>query len=121
VLASNVRSLKTAKHVAPPQPSGVQDALDAAFAAGRTRREERRRRRRAAEGADEVGQSLRAINRQSVDLLESTEAILSLKLQRDTSPNRGLGARQARMLTSASASRRTSSSPPRCQPEAVVL
>jgi twitching motility protein PilJ len=47
----------------------------------------------------EVGQSLRAINRQSVELLESAEAILSLKLQRDTSPTEVSALGQLVMLT----------------------
>ena len=47
----------------------------------------------------EVGQSLRAINRQSVDLLEAAEAILSLKLQRDASPTEVSALGQLVMLT----------------------
>src|SRR6185369_2241316 len=86
VLAENVRSLKNGDGPVPAAPSGVQDSLDAAIplvdraekSAGIVVTQQK--------ALTEVGQSLRAINRQSVELLESSEAILSLKLQRDTSP-----------------------------------
>ena len=98
VLASNVRSLKNGEAVA-AAPSGVQDALDAAVplvdraekSAGVVVAQQK--------ALTEVGQSLRAINRQSVDLLESAEAILSLKLQRDTSPTEVSALGQLVMLT----------------------
>ena len=47
----------------------------------------------------EVGQSLRAINRQSFDLLEAAEAILSMKLQRDVNPIEVSALSQVVMLT----------------------
>ena len=47
----------------------------------------------------DVGESLRAINRQSFDLLETTEAVLSLKLQRDSSPTEVSALGQLVMLT----------------------
>src|SRR5437763_56435 len=69
VLGSNVRSLKTGDGNVAAAPSGVQDALDTAMplveraekSAGVVVAQEK--------ALTEVGQSLRAINRQSVDLL----------------------------------------------------
>ena len=93
VLANNVRSLKE------NAPSGVQDALETAGPL--VDRAEKSANTVVAQqkALTEVGQSLRAINRQSVDLLESTEAILSLKLQRDTSPTEVSALGQLVMLT----------------------
>ena len=86
VLATNVRSLKTGQGPVPAVPSGAQDAIDAVMPlvdraeknAGIVLAQQK--------ALTEVGKSLRAINRQSFELLEASEAILSLKLQRDTSP-----------------------------------
>jgi twitching motility protein PilJ len=61
----------------------------------------------------EVGQSLRAINRQSFDLLESAEAILSMKLQRDVNPIEVSALSQVVMLTQRIGKSATNSSPPR--------
>ena len=99
VLASNVRGLKNGDGDVAAAPSGVQDALDAAVplvdraekSAGVVLAQQK--------ALTEVGQSLRAINRQSVDLLEASEAILSLKLQRDTSPTEVSALGQLVMLT----------------------
>jgi len=93
VLANNVRSLKE------NAPSAVQDALETAGPL--VDRAEKSANTVVAQqkALTEVGQSLRAINRQSVDLLESTEAILSLKLQRDTSPTEVSALGQLVMLT----------------------
>ena len=93
VLGNNVRSLKESA------PSGVQDALETAGPL--VDRAEKNANTVVAQqkALTEVGQSLRAINRQSVDLLESTEAILSLKLQRDTSPTEVSALGQLVMLT----------------------
>src|SRR6185436_15411808 len=99
VLADNVRGLKNGGDVVSAAPSGVQDTLDVAVplvdraekSAGIVVAQQK--------ALTEVGQSLRAINRQSVDLLESAEAILSLKLQRDTSPTEVSALGQLVMLT----------------------
>jgi twitching motility protein PilJ len=86
VLSSNVHSMKTGAGSVPAVPAGAQDALDAVLPL--VDRAERNAAVVLAQqkALTDVGQSLRAINRQSIELLESTEAILSLKLQRDTSP-----------------------------------
>jgi twitching motility protein PilJ len=99
VLASNVHSLKDGSGAVAAAPSGVQDALDAALPL--VDRAEKSATTVVAQqkALTEVGQSLRAINRQSVDLLESSEAILSLKLQRDTSPTEVSALGQLVMLT----------------------
>ncbi len=99
VLASNVRSLKNGDGPVAAAPSGVQDALDAALPL--VDRAEKSATTVVAQqkALTEVGQSLRAINRQSVDLLESSEAILSLKLQRDTSATEVSALGQLVMLT----------------------
>jgi twitching motility protein PilJ len=99
VLASNVRSLKTGQGSVPAAPSGAQDSLDAVMPlvdraeknAGIVLAQQK--------ALTDVGQSLRAINRQSFELLEASEAILSLKLQRDTSPVEVSALGQLVMLT----------------------
>jgi methyl-accepting chemotaxis protein len=85
VLARNVRSLKTGTGDVAQAPGSVHDALDDVMPLVD----------RAEKGAKivlgqqkaltDVGQALRAINRQSFDLLEAIEAILAIRLgQRDT-------------------------------------
>jgi twitching motility protein PilJ len=99
VLASNVRSMKTGEGAVPAVPSGAQGALDAVIPlvdraeknAGIVLAQQK--------GLTEVGASLRAINQQSYDLLESTQGILSLKLQRETSPVEVSALNQLVMLT----------------------
>jgi twitching motility protein PilJ len=99
VLSNNVRSLKTGDGPVPAAPSGVQDAIDAALplveraekSAGIVIAQQK--------ALTEVGQSLRAINRQSVDLLEASEAVLSLKMQRDSNPSEISALGQLVMLT----------------------
>jgi twitching motility protein PilJ len=99
VLGNNVRSLKNGDGPVAAAPSGVQDALDAALPL--VDRAEKSAATVVAQqkALTDVGQSLRAINRQSVDLLEASEAILSLKLQRDTSPTEVSALGQLVMLT----------------------
>ncbi len=83
VLASNVRSLKTGDGPVPAAPGGVQDAIDVALPL--VERAEKNAgvvvsRQKA---LVDVSAALQGINRQSYDLLEAAEAILSVKLQRD--------------------------------------
>ena len=99
VLANNVRSLKTGEGSVAKVPSGVQDSLDVVVPlvdraeknAGIVLAQQK--------ALTDVGESLRAINRQSFDLLESTQAALSLKLQRDSSPTEVSALGQLVMLT----------------------
>ncbi|MEO8079183.1 MAG: type IV pili methyl-accepting chemotaxis transducer N-terminal domain-containing protein, partial [Caldimonas sp.] len=85
VLASNVRSLKTGGGAVPAAPSGVQDLLDNALPL--VDRAEKNAGIVLAQQKvlTQVGQSLRAINRQSTELLEIAQTVASLKLQRDAS------------------------------------
>ena len=86
VLVSSVRSLKTGQGNVAAAPAGVQDALDAVIPL--VDRAEKNANVIVAQqkALTEVGQSLRAVNRQSFDLLEAADAILSTKPQRDVNP-----------------------------------
>src|SRR4051794_16922358 len=77
VLATNVRSLKTGEGGVAAAPSGVQDAIEKALPL--VDRAEKNAGIVVAQqkALTEVSQSLRAINTQSVVLLESSEAVLS--------------------------------------------
>ncbi len=99
VLASNVRSLKTGEGAVAAAPSAVQNELDAVLPLVDRAEKNAAIVEAQQKALTEVGLSLRAINRQSVELLESTQAILSLKLQRDTSPNEVSALGQLVMLT----------------------
>jgi len=84
VLASNVRSLKTGDGHVAAAPGSVQGAVDDALV-----RVERADKAAAVILAQktaltEVGQSLRFINKQSFDLLDGAETLLTMRLQRDT-------------------------------------
>jgi twitching motility protein PilJ len=99
VLVRNVRGLRTGQGDIPAAPSGVQDALEpmlplvdraeknAATVLGQQKI------------LTQVGQALRAINRQSSDLLETAETVSSLKLQQDASAAELSAAGQLVMLT----------------------
>ena len=99
VLAGNVRSLKTGEGSVPAAPSGVQDTIETAIPyvdraeknAGIVIAQQK--------ALTEVSQSLRAINSQSVALLEASEAVLSLKMQRDSNPSEISALSQLVMLT----------------------
>jgi twitching motility protein PilJ len=99
VLASNVRSLRTGQGSVAAAPASVQDALEATLplvdraekSAGVVIAQQK--------ALTDVGVALRAINRQSFDLLEAAEAILSLKLQRDPNPVEVSALSQIVMLT----------------------
>ena len=86
VLASNVRSLKTGQGSVSAAPAGAQDALDSALPLVDHAEKNAATVLSQQKTLTDVGQSTRAINRQSFELLESTEALLALKLQRDTTP-----------------------------------
>ena len=81
VLATNVRNLKAGSAV---RPSRSRSTRSCRWSTGPRRTPASSSRQQKA--LTEVGQSLRAINRQSFDLLEAAEAILSMKLQRDVNP-----------------------------------
>ena len=99
VLARNVRSLKTGDGDVAAAPSGLQDQVDsllplvdraeknAAVVLGQQKT------------LTQVGQALRAINRQSADLLETAETVSSLKLQGGASASELSAVGQLVMLT----------------------
>jgi len=93
VLATNVRNLKGAA------PAAVQESLDVVVPLVDRAEKNAGVIVTQQKSLTEVGQSLRLINRQSFDLLESAEAILSMKLQRDVNPVEVSALSQVVMLT----------------------
>jgi len=93
VLAANVRILKASAS------SALQEPLDAVVPLADRAEKNAGVIIAQQKALTEVGQSLRAINRQSFDLLESAEAILSMKLQRDVNPIEVSALSQVVMLT----------------------
>ena len=99
VLVKNVRSLRTGEGNVSAAPSAVQESIEpmlplvdraeknAATVLGQQKI------------LTEVGKALRAINRQSSDLLETAETVSSLKLQQEASPAELSAVGQLVMLT----------------------
>jgi twitching motility protein PilJ len=99
ILAKNVRSLKTGDGDVPAAPGAVQDQLDVLLPLV-----DKAEKNAAVVLAQEktltqVGQALRAINRQSADLLETAETVSSLKLQGGASASELSAVGQLVMLT----------------------
>ncbi|MEO6363659.1 MAG: methyl-accepting chemotaxis protein [Caldimonas sp.] len=99
VLAANVRGLKSGQGGVAAAPAAAQDALDAALPL--VDRAEKSANVMVAQqkALTDVGTSLRTINRQSFDLLEAAEAVLALKLQRDSNTAEVTALSQLVMLT----------------------
>jgi twitching motility protein PilJ len=99
VLAKNVRGLKNGDDNLAAAPAAVQDELDKMVPL--VDRAEKNANTVIAQQKilTQVGQALRAINRQSSDLLETAETISSLKLQQDASPAELSAVGQLVMLT----------------------
>jgi len=99
VLAKNVRGLRTGDENLAAAPAGVQEALEPLLPL--VDRAEKNANTVIAQQKilTQVGQALRAINRQSSDLLETAETISSLKLQQDASPAELSAVGQLVMLT----------------------
>ncbi|MEO7336170.1 MAG: methyl-accepting chemotaxis protein, partial [Caldimonas sp.] len=99
VLARNVRGLKNGEGAVPIAPERVQSALEPVIPM--VDRAEKNAATVVAQQAvlTQVGKSLRAINRQSADLLDVAETVSSLKLQRDASPAELQAVGQLVMLT----------------------
>ena len=99
VLARNVRSLKTGEGDVPAAPDALQGQIDALLPlvdraeknAGVVLGQQKT--------LTQVGQALRAINRQSADLLETAETVSSLKLQGGASASEVSAVGQLVMLT----------------------
>jgi twitching motility protein PilJ len=99
VLSANVRSLKNGQGSVAAAPSDVQDSLDTALPLVDRAEKSASVILGQQKALTEVGQSLRAINRASFDLLEGAEALLALKLQRDVNPAEVAQLSQLVMLT----------------------
>jgi twitching motility protein PilJ len=99
VLASAVRGLKTGEGGMTVAPASVQEALEPMMQL--VDRAEKNANTVIAQQKvlTQIGQSLRAINRQSSDLLEVAETVSSLKLQQDASPAELSAVGQLVMLT----------------------
>jgi twitching motility protein PilJ len=99
VLAKNVRGLKNGSSGLAAAPASVQEALSPMLPL--VDRAEKNANTVIAQQKilTQVGQALRAINRQSSDLLETAETISSLKLQQEASPAELSAVGQLVMLT----------------------
>ncbi len=99
VLIKSVRGLRVGDADIPAAPSGAQSAIepmlpliDRAEKSAKTVLDQQ-------QVLTQVGQALRAINKQSSDLLETAETVSSLKLQQDASPAELAAVGQLVMLT----------------------
>ena len=99
VLIKNVRGLRVGDADIPAAPSAAQGAIepmlpliDRAEKSAKTVLDQQ-------QVLTQVGQALRAINKQSSDLLETAETVSSLKLQQDASPAELAAVGQLVMLT----------------------
>ena len=99
VLANNVRGLKSGQGTVSQAPSSVQDSIDVVMPLVDRAEKSAAVVLAQQKALTDVGESLRAINRQSFELLEATQAILSLKLQRESSPIEVSALGQLVMLT----------------------
>ena len=99
VLAKNVRSLKTGEGAVPAAPSAVQGLLEPVLPLVDKAEKNANTILGQQKILTQVGEALRAINRQSSDLLEIAETISSLKLQQGASPSELSAAGQLVMLT----------------------
>ncbi|HEX2541988.1 MAG TPA: methyl-accepting chemotaxis protein [Caldimonas sp.] len=99
VLASNVRGLHTGSGTIAAAPAAVQEALEATLPMVDRAEKSATVVLAQQKALTDVGVALRSINRQSFDLLEASEAILSLKLQRDPNPIEVSALSQIVMLT----------------------
>jgi twitching motility protein PilJ len=99
VLAKSVRGLKNGEGELAAAPAGMQDSLEPLMPL--IDRAEKNANTVVAQQKilTQVGQALRAINRQSSDLLETAETISSLKLQQDATPAELSAVGQLVMLT----------------------
>ena len=99
ILAKNVRSLKTGEGDIAAVPGSQQEALDALLPLVARAEQNAGVVLGQQKTLTEVGQALRAINRQSADLLETAETVSSLKLQAGASAAELSAVGQLVMLT----------------------
>ncbi|MFY8089160.1 MAG: type IV pili methyl-accepting chemotaxis transducer N-terminal domain-containing protein, partial [Rubrivivax sp.] len=99
ILASNVRSLKTGEGSVPAAPGALQEQLDQLVPLVDRAEKNAAIVLQQQKTLTQVGQALRAINRQSADLLETAETVSSLKLQGGASASELSAVGQLVMLT----------------------
>ncbi|MCY7316017.1 MAG: methyl-accepting chemotaxis protein [Rubrivivax sp.] len=99
VLALNVRSLKTGEGPVTAAPAGLQDQLDTLLPLVDRAEKNAATVLAQQKTLTQVGQALRAINRQSADLLETAETVSTLKLQGGASASELSAVGQLVMLT----------------------
>ncbi|MDQ6679611.1 MAG: methyl-accepting chemotaxis protein, partial [Pseudomonadota bacterium] len=99
VLAKNVRSLKTGEGEVAAVPGSVQTVMEAVLPLVDRAEKNAATIVSQQQVLTKVNQSLRAINRQSADLLEVAETVSSLKLQREATPAELSAVGQLVMLT----------------------
>ena len=99
VLVRNVKGLKNGEGDISAAPGGVQDALEPVMPLVEKAEKNANTVLGQQKILTQVGQALRAINRQSSDLLEIAETVSSLKLQQDASPAELSAVGQLVMLT----------------------
>jgi twitching motility protein PilJ len=99
VLVKNVRSLRSGEGDISAAPSSVQEAIEPMLPLVDRAEKNATTVLGQQKILTQVGQALRAINRQSSDLLEIAETVSSLKLQQDASPAELSAVGQLVMLT----------------------
>jgi twitching motility protein PilJ len=99
VLARNVKGLRTGEGDITAAPSAVQEVLEPVMPLVEKAEKNANTVIGQQKILTQVGQALRAINRQSSDLLEIAETVSSLKLQQDASPAELSAVGQLVMLT----------------------
>jgi len=99
VLVRNARSLHTGEGDVSAAPAGVQEVLEPVLPLVDRAEKNAKMVLDQQKILTQVGQALRAINRQSSDLLETAETVSSLKLQQDASPAELSAVGQLVMLT----------------------
>jgi twitching motility protein PilJ len=99
VLAKNVRGLKSGSPDVPKASHAVQDSVDPLLPLVDRAEKNANIVIKEQKTLTQVGQALRAINRQSSDLLETAETVSSLKLQQEASPAEISAVGQLVMLT----------------------
>ena len=99
VLVKNVRALRTGDAELAAAPSSVQASIEPMLPLIDKAEKSAKAVLDQQKVLTQVGQSLRAINRQSSDLLETAETVSSLKLQQDASPAELSAVGQLVMLT----------------------
>ena len=99
VLARNLRGLKDGSPELPAAPADAQEAIEPLMVMVDRAEKNSATLLGQQKTLTQVGQALRAINRQSAELLETAETVSSLKLQQDASPSEISAVGQLVMLT----------------------